>query len=104
VSRSEGNSGTALFTFTVTLSMACDLPVTVHYATADGTAKVSDNDYVSTSGTLTFAPGQTSKTTTVQVKGDKKKESNETFFVNLSGAVNALLEDDQGLGTILGDD
>jgi ELWxxDGT repeat protein len=104
VTRVEGNSGTTSFVFTVTLSAAYDVPVTVDFATADGTARTGNSDYVGTTGTLTFAPGQTTKTVTVIVKGDKKKESNETFFVNLSGATNALMLDSQGVGTILNDD
>ena len=103
VARTEGNSGTTLFVFTVTLSAASDVPVTVNFATANGTAKAGE-DYDAKSGTLTFAPGETSKTITIVVKGDKKKEANETFFVNLSGAVGALILDGQGLGTILDDD
>ena len=79
-------------TFTVTLSAAYDQAVTVNYATHDGTATVADNDYVATSGTLTFAPGQTTKTFTVTIKGDKKKEADESFYVLLSGASsNALI-------------
>jgi hypothetical protein len=105
VSKKEGNGKTTVFTFTVKLSQAYDEPVTVNYATADGTAKTSDNDYVAKSGTVTFAPGETSKTITVVVKGDKKKESSESFFVNLSGASgNALILDAQALGTIFDDD
>jgi hypothetical protein len=104
ISRREGRSGTTYFTFTVALSAPSTVPVTVNYATADGTAKASDNDYLPISGTLTFAPGETSKTVTIQVKGDRKREANETFFLNLSGVVNALLEDDQGIGTIENDD
>ena len=104
VARSEGRSGVTYFVFTVSLSAASDKSVSVNFATANGTAKTSDNDYVATSGTLTFAPGETIKTITVQVKGDRKKEANETFFVNLSAAVDAVFADSQGLGTILNDD
>src|SRR5262249_40420148 len=103
VSRAEGNSGTTAFVFTVTLSAAYDAPVTVHFATADGTAR-SVEDYNATSGSITFAPGETSKTITIVVKGDKKKESNETFFVNLSSASGAWILDGQGLGVIVNDD
>ncbi len=78
--------------------------MTVQFATANGTATTGDNDYQSTSGTLTFTPGQTSKTVTVKVVGDTKVESNETFFVNLSNAVNATIADNQGVGTINNDD
>ena len=66
---------------------------------------MSDGDYVAASGTLTFAPGETTKTITVSVKGDKKYEPDEYFFVNLSGASsNALISDSQGIGWILNDD
>jgi Calx-beta domain/FG-GAP-like repeat len=104
VTRYEGNSGTTSFVFTVSLSTPSDTRVTVNYATANGSAKKGDNDYTAKSGKLTFAPGQTSKTITILVKGDKKNEGDETFFVNLSGARGAELDDGQGLGTILNDD
>src|SRR5262249_24472475 len=86
--RSGGNSGTKPFDFTVTLSAAYDQPVTVNYARADGTA-TAPSDYTAASGTLTFAPGQRSKTVTILVKGDRVAESDETFFVNLSNPTNA---------------
>jgi hypothetical protein len=76
--------------------------VTVNFATADGTAKTGE-DYDAKSGTLTFAPGETSKTITVVVKGDWKAEAGETFSVNLSGVLGALLLDGLGLGTFLDD-
>jgi hypothetical protein len=109
VSKLEGNgngkNSTTAFVFTVSLSVAYDQAVTVHFATADGTAKVSDNDYVAASGTVTFAPGETTKTITVSVKGDKKNEPDEWFAVDLSGASsNALISDPQGIGWILNDD
>src|SRR5262249_45180372 len=89
VAAKEGNSGTTLFVFTVTLSAASDAPVTVNFATANGSATAGE-DYDAKSGTLTFAPGETSKTITVVVRGDKKKEGDETFSVNLAGASGAL--------------
>lgn len=104
VSKLEGGRGTTYFTFTVTLSAAYDQPVTVSYQTANGTA-AAGTDYVATSGTLTFAPGETAKTITVAVKGDSKKEGDESFWVNLFGnSSNSLLMDPSGLGTILNDD
>ena len=100
----EGNNGTKLMTFTVSLSQPSTKKVRVNYATANGTAKTSDNDYVAKSGTITFNPGQTTKTITISIKGDKKKESDESFFVNLSGASGAPIEDGQGEGWIFNDD
>lgn len=76
----------------------------MNFATANGTATTADNDYVARSGTLVFASGVTSQAISVQVKGDKKKESNETFSVNLSGATNATIAAAQGIGEILDDD
>jgi hypothetical protein len=104
VSVTEGNSGTTSAAFTVTLSGPSLDTVTVNYAAADGTATTADNDYRATSGTLTFSPGQTSKTVTVLVNGDRKVEPDETFFVNLSNPANASLADGQGRGTILNED
>jgi hypothetical protein len=105
VSLKEGRSGTQVMTFTVTLSAAYDQAVTVSYATSDGSATVADNDYVATSGTLTFAPGQMTKTVTVVIKGDKKKESDESFYVLLSApSSNALISNATGWGAILNDD
>ena len=103
VTVTEGNSGTTNATFTVTLGAASGQSVTVNYATADGTA-TQPADYTSTSGTLTFAPGQTTRTIAVPVIGETVPEANETFFVNLSGATNATISDNQGIGTINNDD
>jgi uncharacterized protein YhjY with autotransporter beta-barrel domain len=99
----EGNAGTVNAVFTVTLSAASGQTVSVNYATADGTA-TQPADYTNTSGTLTFTPGTTTQTITVPVIGETVPEANETFFVNLSGAVNATIADNQGVGTITNDD
>lgn len=103
VSLAEGNSGTTDFDFIVTLSSASGQPVTVNFATANGSAS-SPTDFVNQTGQLTFAPGETSKPITVLVNGDTRVEPNETFFVNLSNANNASLSDPQGQGTIVNDD
>ena len=99
----EGNAGTVNAVFTVTLSAASGQTVAVNYATADGTA-TQPADYTNTSGTLTFTPGQTTRTITVPVIGEIVPEANETFFVNLSGATNATIADNQSVGTISNDD
>lgn len=103
VSVVEGNAGTVNAVFTLTLSAASGQTVSVNYATADGTA-TQPADYTSTSGSLTFTPGQTTRTLTVPVIGETVPEANETFFVNLSGAINATISDNQGVGTITNDD
>jgi hypothetical protein len=78
--------------------------VTVDYASAVGTA-TAPSDFQGVSGTLTFPIGVNVKTITVAVVGDKVRERNETFSVNLSNpSANAYLGDGQGLGTIVDDD
>jgi hypothetical protein len=100
----EGNAGTSLMTFTVTLSGASQSTISVSYATADSSATVADADYDSASNTLNFAPGDTSKSFTVTIHGDTKAEGDEMFLVNLSGATGATISDNQALGTIFLDD
>jgi hypothetical protein len=106
VSKVEGRTGrTTTFTFVVTLSAAYDQSVTMSYRTVNGTATTGDSDYVAKTGTLTFAPGQTTKTITIQVKGDRKREANQTFYVELFGnSSNSLFTKNRGIGTILNDD
>ena len=106
---SEGDFGTTLMTFTVSLE-AHDETVTVNFATQDGWREgwsndaIAGQDYVATSGTLTFAPGETTKTITVEIIGDATPEYDEWFSVILSGAsANALINFGQGFGTILDD-
>ena len=103
VSLAEGNAGTTAFTFTVTLSNASYLPVSVTWTTADGTA-AAPADYTAGANTLIIPAGSTSGTITVDVIGDLVLEPNETFFVNLTGATNATIADNQGQGTIQNDE
>ena len=100
----EGNSGTSWYQLTVTLSAASSTPITVDFATLDGTAKAG-SDYLATSGTLTFAPGVTQQTITIQIVNDKTKESTETFSVVLSNpTVGATLAKSTATVTILDND
>ncbi|WP_245931184.1 Calx-beta domain-containing protein [Actinokineospora auranticolor] len=99
----EPTSGTAGAVFTVTLNAAANAPVTVNYATANGTA-TAPADYTAASGTLTFAPGETSKTVTVQVAADTIDEPSETFTLTLSGASGATILRATGTATITDSD
>ncbi|HEY6189226.1 MAG TPA: Calx-beta domain-containing protein [Pyrinomonadaceae bacterium] len=99
----EGNGGTTNAVFTVTLAQASNLTVKVDFSTADSTAKAG-TDYQASSGTLTFAPGDLTKTITVTVNGNTINEPDKTFFVNLTNPQNAALNDAQGTGTIVNDD
>ena len=89
--------------FTVTLSSSSEVPVTVSYETIDGTA-TAGADYMTTSGTLSFTPGQTTKRVEVQTLPDTDQEGTESFTVRLSGATGATLTDGVATGTILDDD
>ncbi|HEV8578898.1 MAG TPA: Calx-beta domain-containing protein [Thermoanaerobaculia bacterium] len=100
---SEGNSGTRLLDFPVTLTCASLQPVSVNYLTADGTA-VSGTDYQPTFGTLTFAPGVTTGKVGVPIVGDAATEGNENFFVKLASPVNAGILRGQATGVIQEDE
>ena len=86
--------------FTVRLANPSQQTVLVRFATADGTA-TAGTDYVATTGTLMFAPGETTQAITVNVLGNPRHERTETFFVNLSDATNATIGDSQGAGSII---
>lgn len=89
-------------TFTVTRTDTTTA-VSVSYATASGTA-VAPGDYTATSGTLSFAIGQGSKTITVATKQNLVYEETEDFTVNLSNAIGATIGVGTGIGIIYDDD
>ena len=89
----------ATLEFAVTLSRAAAGTVTVGYATSDGTA-VAGTDYTSASGTLTFGPGETSRTVSVTVLDDTVDDDGETLTLTLSNASGARLADATATGTI----
>jgi hypothetical protein len=97
------NEGDASATFTVTLSSASSDTVTVSYATSNGSASAG-SDYTATSGTLSFLPGQTSKTVTVTLLEDVGSESSETFDLVLSNPSLAAVSDATGVATITDND
>src|SRR5262249_10583586 len=78
------------------------LPVTLNYATSDGTA-TSGSDYYATNGALTFGPGELTKTITVPVVERTIDEPDKTFYVNLSNPTNGTLGKGKGAGTIVND-
>ena len=99
----EGNAGTTTMSFPVTLSAASAQPVSVTYATADGTA-TAPSDYATASGTLTFNPGETSKTIPVVVVADTAIEQDEVFSITISGSVGATIGVGTASGRITNDD
>ena len=90
--------------FRVEVDPAAAGTVTVDYATADrpsGTKRArAGQDYDATSGTLTFAPGETAKFVVVGIIDDAVRDGGETFYLNLSNATGATLSDGQVTGTI----
>ena len=103
VSSGEDAEDAGSFTFTVTLNPSSQQTVTVDYATSDGTAS-SGADYTPVSGTLTFSPGDTTKNVTVTIADDDVDESDETFNLTLSDAVNASISTPTGTFTVQDDD
>jgi Zn-dependent metalloprotease len=99
----EGDSGKRTMKFTVTLSQGAGLTVSVSYFTKNGTAR-APGDYFKRSGTLTFAPGETTKSIMVPIRGDQRKEFTERFRVLLVTASGASILDGLAIGTIKNDD
>jgi len=89
--------------FLVTMSRAVNAPVTVHYATVDGTA-TAPLDYTAASGILTFAPGEIVKTVTVAIVLDRLVDPDETFTLRLSDAAGATISKSSGTATIVEED
>jgi hypothetical protein len=89
----EGNANEAdkQINFTVNLNTAAILPVEVQFTSKDSTATISDNDYVSKMGTVTFDMGEHTKSISIDVKGDNKLEDNEVLLVCLNNPKNAIL-------------
>ena len=96
----EGNSGTTLLPLTVSLSASTTVPVTVNWSLVNGTATFgaaattpgADYSAAAQSGTLTFAPGQTSQSVSVSILGDTTVEADETFQFVVNNATNATFK------------
>src|SRR6185503_7905589 len=86
----------------VTLSKPSGKPISLGYSLTDGTA--TSADYVNTSGTVSFSPGQTTSIISVPLVGDTLNEGDETFFVTLTNPSNVTIDRAQAIGTILNDD
>jgi hypothetical protein len=100
---SEGYLSGSTMRFPVSLSAPLGAPVSVNYATANGTA-LAGSDYTTTTGTLTFAAGEVLKFVSVPVLGDAVVEPNDTFTLNLSSPSGAPILDGSATGTIFNDD
>jgi len=104
VRTTEGNAGTTPAVFTVHLQPSnAIVTATVDYQTVGITA-TAGTDFLATQGTLTFQAGETVKTFSVPIIGDTVPEGDETFSVELSNPVNATIDRDTAIGTIVDDD
>ena len=91
-------------TFIVGLDSPSGKEISVDYATNTAGTATTGDDYTAVSGTLTFAPGETTKQIVVQSAGDTLNETDETFQVVLSSPTNVMIADRIGIGTIEDDD
>jgi parallel beta-helix repeat protein len=98
----EGDAGTSTLTFDVTLGAAAFGAVVVDYATGGGSA-AAGTDYVAASGSVTFAPGELTKTVAVTINGDTDVEPNEWFFLDIT-STDVPVADSRGGGSIVDDD
>lgn len=98
--KQERGTINSTFHFSVTLSKAATQDVTMHYATAAGSA-VANTDFVPVSGTLTIAAGKTSGSIDVEVKGDSTRKDDQEFSVQLSEGLHCTFAQNQGTGTIV---
>jgi ELWxxDGT repeat protein len=100
----EGDAGTAPAEFRVIVEGSLALPATVDYGVTNGTA-TSGSDFLAVAGVLTFLPGgPSSQTIAVPVVGDQADEADESFHVQLSGAVGVGIDRARGDGVILDED
>ena len=102
-SLSEGNQGTTTATIAVNLLAASGRTVSVNYGTVNGTATAPE-DYIAASGTVSFAPGETGKTISVQIVGDTNFEPDESFQISFSNPLNATLQNSVATVVITNDD
>jgi hypothetical protein len=101
-STSEGDKSATIYV-PVTLSGPMSQSVSVDYATADGTA-TAGSDYQAATGSVTFAPGETSKSIPITVSGDSQPEQNEQFIIVFSNVSGAALSTPQVTVTLINDD
>ena len=99
------NEANSVFSFDVRIDEAKTEEVRVQYATVDGSATAGE-DYLATSGTLAFAPGETKKSIEVEIIVDEWLEPDENFIVSLSAPEGGYLRDNiqEAVGTIRNDD
>ena len=100
----EGNSGTAVLAFNLTLSNAYPGTVSVTYSTTELLAKAGEDFTAVTNQVLTFQPNEQQKSINISIVSDAVRESDETLTVTLTGSTNASISKFMATGTIINDD
>lgn len=103
IAKAEGTGGSTPFAFTITLDKVATNPVTVTYATEEGSAKADDFTMV-TNQQVSFQAGETSKQVIISVVGDNVKEGDEQFTVRITATTQGIFAKGTGTGTIINDD
>jgi Calx-beta domain/WD40-like Beta Propeller Repeat len=98
----EGNSGSSVAQFTLSLSNVSGKTISVNLAAVNGTA--TGSDYTLFANLAAIAPGNMTAKVNVNITGETIYEDDETFFINLSNPINATIADSQGMCTIKNDD
>jgi hypothetical protein len=107
---SEGNVGTTLKVFPVTLNTASSKTVTVGFgttasvATPGGDPNAGGEDFEAQTGTVTFLPGDTSENVSIEINGDTVHEPGELVTVSLTGPSNAIIGGSFAGSSIVNDD
>lgn len=104
VSMAEGNSGTTVFPFSVTLEKAQSQEVVVNYNTMEMSAKAGEDFEAVSNGVLRFAPGETEKKININVVTDTNREGDDEFQVKLTSTNIGMFAKGSGKGTIVNDD
>lgn len=103
VSINEGQMGTSQAIVTLQLQRAFATSVTVDFTTTDGTA-TAGTDYTAVSGSVTFSPGQTLQTVSIDILGNTVNEPDEFFTVDLVSVTGGVIVGNQAQIVILNDD
>lgn len=103
ISQPEGTGAGQSAVFAISLSAPSGLPATVTYSTTDGTASAG-SDYTAAAGILTFLPGETTKTVSVNINGDALLENEESFYLDLTAPTESTISKSRGFAALANDD
>jgi hypothetical protein len=100
----EGDSGSRTLAFRVRLTPPVSTPVSFHYKTSDGTARIANGDYLAADADTMFLPGEEQIVLAIPVQGDSLLEANERFTLLISAVQGASPAELSAIGTIRNDE